>query len=70
MKDLFDYIQEEMAGDGGFSTPMNTLGAGEPGPECLVSAPAGGIPKHATTRIFRRKKKRKNGRDFEMKPEP
>lgn len=67
MKDLFDYIQEEMDGA---ATPANTMGAGEPGPECFVSAPAGGIPKHTKTRIFRRKKKRKNGRDFEMKPEP
>ena len=65
MKDLFDYIQEEMDGA---ATPANTMGAGEPGPECL-SAPAGGIPKQ-TIRIFRRKKRRKNGRDFEMKPEP
>ena len=66
MRNLYDYIQEEMEGGASVATPANTMGAGEPTMTDLVSAPAGGIPKTNQTRITKRKKRKKKGPDYIM----
>lgn len=66
MKNLCDYIREEMEGGILAATPANTMGAGEPTVTDLVSAPAGGIPKTDQTRIVKRKKRGKKGSDYIM----
>lgn len=71
MKNLQEYLLtllEEEGGGAPVSTPANTMGAGEPGfdTDGFISAPAGGNPKEKTHISKRRKKKRKDLRDFIM----
>ena len=70
MKSLKEYLQEcEGATAAGVATAANTMGLGDPSiaVDGLVSAPLGGIP-HQTTKIHRRKKRKKNPLgEFDMK---
>ena len=77
MKNLQEYLLTLLEEDGGVvasaggapvSTPANTMGMGNINPDTdpLMSAPAGGTPKEKTHISKRRKKKRKDLRDFIM----
>lgn len=69
MKSIVEYLQfvlEEECG-GMAQTPANTMGMGEINvTDPLVAAPAGGIPKQTTKIYNRRKRKKKDLRDFLM----
>ena len=69
MKNLNEYLQSVLEEEGGITqTPANTMGMGDisPNTDSLLSAPEGGIPKEKTKIYKRRKKKRKDIRDFLM----
>lgn len=71
MKNLQEYLLtllEEEGGGAPVSTPANTMGMGNISPDTdpLMAAPAGGNPKEKTHISKRRKKKRKDLRDFIM----
>ena len=69
MKSLVEYLQFvlEEEGVGMAQTPANTMGMGEINvTDPLVAAPAGGIPKQTTKVYNRRKRKKKDLRDFLM----
>lgn len=69
MKSLYEYLQFfEEEGGGVTQTPANTIGMGNVSPDTdpLLAAPEGGIPKETTKIHKRRKKKRKDLRDFLM----
>lgn len=70
MKSLYEYLQLTLEEEGGVTqTPSNTMGMGNVSPDTdpLLAAPEGGIPKETTKVYKRRKKKRKDLRDFLMK---
>lgn len=67
MRTLLEYIMMECEGGApvvGMTTPTNTMGAGEPGPECMVRTD--GIPKEKIKITRRRKKRRSTLRDYPM----
>lgn len=70
MKSLYEYLQLTFEEEGGevTQTPSNTMGMGNVSPDTdpLLAAPEGGIPKETTKIHKRRKKKRKDLRDFLM----
>ena len=69
MKSLAEYLQFVLEEEGGgmAQTPANTMGMGEINvTDPLVAAPAGGIPKQTTKVYNRRKRKKKDLRDFLM----
>lgn len=82
MKNLQEYLLTLLEEEGGttptggaaltggapVSTPANTIGMGNISPDTdpLMAAPAGGTPKEKTHISKRRKKKRKDLRDFIM----
>lgn len=69
MKHLQQYLQEifEEEAGGIFSTPCNTMGAGEPSfDKEPLATPARGIPHQITRRTKRRKKSRPGLRDYVM----
>ena len=69
MKSLYEYLQLTLEEEGGVTqTPSNTMGMGNVSPDTdpLLAAPEGGIPKETTKVYKRRKKKRKDLRDFLM----
>lgn len=75
MKNLNEYLQAlleeegggDMGGGAGMSTPANTMGMGNVSPESEpILAVPGGIPKTKTKIYRRRRKKKKDSRDFIM----
>lgn len=70
MKSLYEYLQLAFEEEGGgvTQTPTNTMGMGNVSPDTdpILAAPEDGIPKETTKIHRRRKKKRKDSRDFIM----
>lgn len=70
MRNLQEYLQSVLEEEGGgiTQTPANTIGMGNISPDTdpILAAPAGGNPKEKTKIYKRRKKKRKDLRDFLM----
>ena len=70
MRNLQEYLQSILEEEGGgiTQTPANIMGMGNISPDTdpILAAPAGGNPKEKTKIYTRRKKKRKDLRDFLM----
>ena len=70
MRNLQEYLQSILEEEGGgiTQTPANIMGMGNISPDTdpILAAPAGGNPKEKTKIYKRRKKKRKDLRDFLM----